>query len=579
MTGVIELGTRSEQRLVRTLTDRVRRGHVIDTRHVGSSNTDNRLSADVVKRLALTDVVAAPGCVPALILSGVVITGSLDLRDANCPVPLSFENCVFEKRLDLDFARLASLSLRGSTVPSLSARGLDVLADLSCSEVQFGTVDLFGARIGGQLWLTRARTKAAHGWAFSAPSLEVRGGLYAHGFVADGGVNLWGAHIGASLELRRVTLTATDGVALRMSNVTVALDCDVSASTVRGGATMFGARVGGQLWLTETHAEATDEWALSAPNVNVGGGLYAHGFVAEGGVNLWGSRIGESVELTNAGLSAGGRVALRGGRSVVSGDVVLDGAVIDGVIDFTGAEITGRFTITECVLEPAGDDDITANLSDAKVGTVELGACRGDLGVDLRRSSVVSILDTPGAWPKVARLDQLRYESLSPFLPAQERLAWLRRDSASDHPQPYEQLAAHYRRAGLVRDARTVLLAKERARRRRLRPLARVWGHVQDVIVGYGYRPGRALAWLASLVAVVAVYFAYRNPLPVDEVSPSFNSVVYALDLVLPILDLRQEKAYVAHGAGLLVSWVAVLAGWVLASAVVAAITRAVSRD
>jgi len=55
--------------------------------------------------------------------------------------------------------------------------------------------------------------------------------------------------------------------------------------------------------------------------------------------------------------------------------------------------------------------------------------------------------------------------------------------------------------------------------------------------------------------------------------------VVYALDLVLPILDLRQEKAYVAHGAGLLVSWVAVLAGWVLASAVVAAITRAVSRD
>ena len=51
------------------------------------------------------------------------------------------------------------------------------------------------------------------------------------------------------------------------------------------------------------------------------------------------------------------------------------------------------------------------------------------------------------------------------------RMRWIRR-SPGYSPQPYEQLASWYRKAGHDDDARRVLLAKQRHRRRTLGPAA-----------------------------------------------------------------------------------------------------------
>lgn len=69
------------------------------------------------------------------------------------------------------------------------------------------------------------------------------------------------------------------------------------------------------------------------------------------------------------------------------------------------------------------------------------------------------------------------------------------------------------------------------------------------------------------------------EPRPVTSSAPPFNAAVYALDVVLPILDLGQERSYSAVGFGRVVVWVAVLAGWLLASAVITSITRTISRN
>lgn len=73
------------------------------------------------------------------------------------------------------------------------------------------------------------------------------------------------------------------------------------------------------------------------------------------------------------------------------------------------------------------------------------------------------------------------------------------RDPAGFVPQPYEQLAATYQSKGQDADARAVLVAKHRSMRRTLLPPARLWSLLQDVTVGYGHRPLRAVRLLLCL--------------------------------------------------------------------------------
>lgn len=70
----------------------------------------------------------------------------------------------------------------------------------------------------------------------------------------------------------------------------------------------------------------------------------------------------------------------------------------------------------------------------------------------------------------------MTYDALADPLPAAERVRWIRRTGDGYLPQPYEQLAAAYRKLGHEDEARTVLLARQRHRRTTLAPHVRVWG-------------------------------------------------------------------------------------------------------
>jgi hypothetical protein len=54
--------------------------------------------------------------------------------------------------------------------------------------------------------------------------------------------------------------------------------------------------------------------------------------------------------------------------------------------------------------------------------------------------------------------------------------------------------------------------------------------------------------------------------------------VLYTLDLLLPVVNLHQRDAWVAHGAA---QWGALLtiAGWILATAWIAALTGVFNKD
>ncbi|WP_442818191.1 hypothetical protein [Streptomyces sp. NBC_01727] len=91
------------------------------------------------------------------------------------------------------------------------------------------------------------------------------------------------------------------------------------------------------------------------------------------------------------------------------------------------------------------------------------------------------------------------------------RLPLLERDRDGFVPHSYEQLALTYRGTGEDGEARTVLLAAQRGHRRTLPWPARLWGHVQDVTVGYGFRPARAVTWLLTLLLLGAVTTGLRS--------------------------------------------------------------------
>ena len=125
-----------------------------------------------------------------------------------------------------------------------------------------------------------------------------------------------------------------------------------------------------------------------------------------------------------------------------------------------------------------------------------------------------------------------------------------------------------------------MLLAKQRHRRATLHWSGRAFGRLLDWTVGYGYRPWLAAIWLAALLAVGTAAFAIHRPrLIAGGPMPPFNAFTYTLDLLVPIGPFGLRGAYASTGTAQWLANALVAAGWILATTVIAGITRALRRD
>lgn len=212
--------------------------------------------------------------------------------------------------------------------------------------------------------------------------------------------------------------------------------------------------------------------------------------------------------------------------------------------------------------------------------------------VDLRGAQVSFLHENEHSWPDAVELDGFVYGSIKTVVAGQRRDAFGRRETVARHvgwlrrspgysPQPYEQLASCYRRVGHDDDARRVLLAKQRHRRRTLSPAGRAWGQVLDATVGYGYRPWLAGVWLLALILLGTLVFDANDPTAVKQGEGApFQPLVYTLDLLIPIGGLGQRANWYWTDAG--PQWLAyglIAAGWMLTTAVLAGVTRTLNRS
>ncbi|WP_314220941.1 membrane-associated oxidoreductase [Streptomyces zaehneri] len=367
---------------------------------------------------------------------------------------------------------------------------------------------------------------------------------------------------------------------------------DASHTRIDGGLRLTRCRVGGQvhlsraqisgaLYLDGAEVTATDptEPVLQLNQVLIDDDLCARGLRTRGLIRLDGASVTGSIDLEDAELDNPGAHVLNAESLDVGANLLGRRLRAHGRIDLRGSRIPGRLDLLRTTLSNPGGTALRA--SSCVIGELWLREGPPIEGrLNLRRAEVGQLQLEPEMLPDQVRLLDLTYTFLTPHEPAERRLPMLERDDGAFDPHAYEQLTGAYRRIGDDRAARVVQLAKQRRHRGTLPWYGRAWGHLQDAAVGYGFRPLRAAAWLLSLLAVGSITYAGHHPPPLKAgEAPEFNPVFYTLDLLLPVISFGQESAFAPAGWYQSLSYVLIVTGWILATTVVAGVTRTVSRQ
>ena len=498
---------------------------------------DNRIRAEFLRFLSLGGEAGNPVHEKGISLQGAWITEQLDLNACRVPVNWAVTHSHFQMAILMQDAEFCvSMSLTGSHILGLSAdraviKGSIFLSDGFSAQ---GAIRLLGAQIGGDLSCIGATLEVEKGDALSADRAVIKGGVFlSHDFSAQGEIRLLGAQIGGVLSCTGATLEVEKGD------------------------------------------------ALSADGAVIKGGVFlSDDFSAQGAIRLLGAQIGGQLSCIGAKLEG------KKGNALSA-----DGMVVSGSFFFRGLK------------SPVS----RVSLSSAKVG---------------------QLVDDADSWGSDLALDGFVYDHLAGGAPtdAQTRLAWLNKQSAeflneSFHPQPWKQLQTVLEKMGHQQDADLVGIAFEDHLHQigRYRGVAKVFHAGYKYLIGYGYRRLRLLYWMLGVWLLCGALYgwaAYQgimapsHPLvfqnkdyaekcknnwylckELPDAYTGFQPLMYSLDVLLPLVDLQQERDWAAriptpqatfyqeighwtwaHGVRIMM-WLEILFGWLASLILVAVLT------
>lgn len=471
--------------------------------------------------------------------------------------------------------------------------------------------------------------------AVVADRMRVEGNVeLSDGLSAVGTLRMINTRIGGTLRLARARVKVTRGVQEPFYDRAVhidgsEIDGDLEATGLRipsGQLRMADIRVGGNVLAAGVHLQHPGRDVLSGRRMKVGGNLALTDATFEGTLRLQGSVVGGSVELYGTDVSAPTERTqtsysvdlrtVRAGRNIsftasggrpfrATGGLNLDAASAARRVDFTGAELHS-LPQHGIALDAS---ELDADELQLKPGPVPMGR------ILLRNAHCRTLGDNDAFWSTAGgiELEDFRYDVLSDPIGltadkvVELRIERLRNAMDGYRPGPYDQLAAMLRSSGNEEHADTVLLRKQQYRYdalaqgyRVLGPGVRLWSWLQRWMVGYGYRPVRALGWLIGLLVAGSLYFwlgvdscvagpgtgphavlvlGPRCAIDQQETGLQWNPILYTLDLLVPIVDFGNKGRWYMHGLDKWVSDLFIAAGWVLATTVAAGAGRMIRRD
>ncbi|MDE0332937.1 MAG: hypothetical protein OXL41_13850 [Nitrospinae bacterium] len=503
------------------------------------------------------------GLVSSLFKSPVV------MRRLTTPKVISFNGSRFDGDLDMNSAVIG-----GHLFMSKAA--------------EFNDVDLSSADIGGQLEMDGSRFKGK----LDMDSASVGGNLYMRNNAQFGEVVLRNAEIYGQLEMNSSTFVGM----LNMSSTSIRKSLLMRKAEF-GHVFMRGVKVGGQLSMIGSKFKDR----LDMSNTSIESSLYMRNDAEFENVNLIGAKIGGQLDMSKSkfkgklnlsSVSIGGHLSMR--RKAEFGDVLLAAAKIGGHLSMTDSKFKGDLNMSSTSIRNdlfmrKTQIDKPANLIFINVGSnldlrgaivrqlylrgarierdLWLGLADSNVAwkyfkdkdgktiapkFSLRNANVGTLQATKDSWPDYLELelDGFTYNRLgaregeSPY----ERgsgwfIKWLGNDQ-NYTPQPYRHLASVLRAAG-HEDMADHILYESRAREHRESGLTQfkwwvLWPLWLVIGYGYGWRKFLALVWIILLV------FAGMSVLRIARerdniVSGYLNSAFYSLDILLPVIRLRER--------------------------------------
>ena len=234
-------------------------GCVISETRPEAATHENTVRASLL-RLLITG--ATQGCGTqdfGVWLEGGWVTGRLDLSFAKARGRTVLDACHFVEEPRLPEADLNELSLEGSHLPGLYAQGMRLRGSLFLRKVTAtGTVDVNGAKIGRQMDCEGARLDGAGGEALNAQGVETGAALFLRGVTATGTVAVNGAKIGGQMDCGGARLDGAGGEALNAQRLQVEQGLFWRDVTVTSGRVMLGSAQVGDLVDDGRWPEGTD---------------------------------------------------------------------------------------------------------------------------------------------------------------------------------------------------------------------------------------------------------------------------------------------------------------------------------
>ena len=518
-----------------------------------------------------------------------------------------------------------------------------------------GIVRLLGAKIGDQLSCLNGQFNGT-GIALQCDGIETKGSVFlGNGFDAAGTVRLLGAKIGGDLNCKNSQFKGTD-IALHCDNVettgSVFLDDGFNAAgTVR----LLGAKIGGVLSSRQGSFNCR-ELALDIDGATIEGScFFDHGFLALGKVDLSNATINGNLHCQGGTFSCKSQ-AIHAPRITVGDNVNLGkDCRVAGQVSFQAASIGGDITFAHGSFEGKP----CVNLRNAEIEGMlvwrDIEHARGELNLSGATCRTLNMDWKSWEKPDQVRIDNFTYKGFSELpkgCDANFWTDWLERQPKRHleeryRPNPYSQLAGVLQTMGHEEEARAIRIEQrkrqslftkkfeavpDRWESKLMRKFIVFWNFIQWAIVSYGYRPGKAVFFLALIVAMgTGIYdFAARNgimtpthPLIFKEAAggsipkqcsknwvypakniktkceaavPSeystFSAFIYSVDTAIPVVNFRMESDWSPrvvtwdegkyYFPGRLVrawEWIQIALGWGFSLLFVSAIGGVIRRD
>jgi hypothetical protein len=547
-------------------------GRAVEEARPDAPTTENSIRGELIRFLLLGGDARAPVHEDGVMVRGAWITGWLSLHQAEAVVRLDMRRCTFEKAPDFTSARVPELTLSGSSVPGLLGDRLHVSGGVYFDEgfEAKGEVRLPGAKIGANLDCEGGHFINPGHNAICAHGMHIGGNVFLRtGFVADGEVRLVGSRIHGDLSCGAGDFRNDGAKTICADRVEIdgSVFLDDGFKSL-GSLRFLSVKIGGELYFSGGEFRDKRGTAINLDGLIVAGGMFLRGADIDSGVNLTTSHIGTMLD---SDLSCW-----------MGGNNLLDGLHYDRIIGSLDAN--GRISWL----------------------------------MSQHKSQLENIGFAPQPWEQLIKTLREMGHPAEAAEVAIEKQRLMRKAGRIGNRMPRMRFQWAWRRAldrGWIKVSNS---------------LARCFHDFYGWIAGYGYRPSRiigrlALVWLICggfYWAAADRYSAFGPTSPtitssilypeasqicghgndsgkqrwteceaIPDEYTTFQPFIYSLDVVLPLIDLKQENdwAPIAEGplgrdllVGVMARWVMwfqILFGWVASLMFVAIVSRLVEKD